>query len=188
MDESIGPELRPILVFLALALCSLFLWGCGGVEIMEQVPAPLTEASTADGLRPVEHDLAILAIDFDPPLDYKELWAQREQVTLLVALENRGLSLEEEAWVSAELCDLHQSEPLLRQSTTLSSLAPGEVEVVRFSGISNVPLRRGYQLEVKISPVDGEWALTNNAKVYELTLKEPSSAGVSGFVSPLEAP
>ena len=158
------------------------------MEIMEQVPAPLTEASVTDGSRPVEHDLAILAIDFDPPLEHRELWAQRRHVTLLVALENRGLSLEEEARVSAELCELNQSEPLLRQSTTLASLAPGEVEVVRFSGISNVPYRRGYQLEVRISPVDGEWALTNNAKVYELTIKEPPSAGASGFVSPLKAP
>ena len=152
MDESNGPGLRPVLVLLGVVLCSLLLVGCVRMEITEQVPAPLNEAPVADESRSVEHDLAILAIDFDPPLDHMELWAQREQVTLLVALENRGLFLEEEAKISAELCDLHQSDPLLRQSTTLTSLAPGEVEVVRFSGISNVPYRKGYQLEVKVSP------------------------------------
>lgn len=188
MDESHGTELRRVLALLALMLCSLSLSGCDPVEIKEQVPAPLDEAPVAYESRPVEHDLAILAIDFDPPLDNEELWAQPEQVTLLVALENRGLSPEQEAKVSAELCDLYQSEPLLRQSTTLAGLAPGEVEVVRFSGISNVPYRRRYQLEVRIAPVDGEWALANNARVYELTIRQPSPAGASGFVSPLEAP
>lgn len=186
MDEPKDSELRLTLMLLAAMLCSLSLSGCKGVEIMEQVPAPLTEAPVAEGSRPAEHDVAILAIDFDPPLDRRDLWPERGQVTLLIAVENRGLSQEEEVRVSAELGDLHQSEILLRQSTTLGGLAPGEVQVVRFSGISNVPYRSAYRLEVSVSPVDGEWALANNAKIYELTIKEPAQA--SDFTSPLKAP
>jgi hypothetical protein len=141
-----------------------------------------------DESRPAEHDLAILAIDFDPPLDHTELWTQRGQVTLLIAVENRGLSQEEGAMVSAELADLHQTDTLLRQSTTLSGLAPGEIEVVRFGGISNLPYRRAYRLEVGVSPCEGEWALGDNSKVYELIIKEPAPAQASSFTSPLNAP
>ena len=76
----------------------------------------------------------------------------------------------------------------MKKSTSLTALAPGEVQVVRFSGISAVPYRKAYELEVKVTPVEGEWALANNAKIYGLTIKEPASAQASDFTSPLRAP
>lgn len=189
MDEPNLAELRLVAVRLATMVCSLSLAGCSGygMDIMEQVPAPLTEAPAAASV-PAEHDLAILAIDFNPPLDQGDLSSEMGQVTLLIAVENRGLTQEKRVSVSAELSDARRSETLLRQSTTLTSLAPGEVQVVRFSGISNVPYRKTYQLEVRVSPVEGEWAWANNAKIYELTIKEPASAQASDFTSPLKAP
>jgi hypothetical protein len=190
MDEPNLAELRVVAMLLATMVCSLSLAGCTdyGMDIMEQVPAPLTEAPAAAASLPAEHDLAILAIDFNPPLDQRDLSSEMGQVTLLIAVENRGLTQEKRVSVSAELSDVRRSETLLRQSTTLTSLAPGEVQVVRFSGISNVPYRKAYQLEVRVSPVEGEWALANNAKIYELTIKEPASAQASDFTSPLKAP
>lgn len=188
MDDPNCPKLRLVVVFLALGMASLFLAACGPMEIEEQVPAPLTEMQEMDESKPAEHDLGILAIDFDPPLDRTEMWAQREQVTLLIAVENRGLSQEEGAEVTAKLADLQETETLLKQSTTLAGLAPGEVEVVRFCGISDLPYRRAYRLEVEVSPCDGEWALADNAKVYDLTIKEPAPAQASRFTSPLMAP
>lgn len=187
MDKPKGSGVRFILVLLAVISCSLSLSGCGRMEILEQVPAPLTEVSTAEMSLPAEHDLAILAIDFNPPLDYRDLWTEREQVTLLVAVENRGLSQEKEVKVFAKLGDPHNSRTLLRQSTILMGLAPGEVQVVRFTGISNVPYRSAYRLEVEVSPAKGERALANNAKIYELTIKEPAREPASDFASPLFA-
>jgi|GEM_PF-526418 len=188
MDKPKGSRLHLILVLLAAMLCLLSLSGCGRMEIQEQVPAPLTEASPRETFPPAEHDLAILAIDFNPPLDYKDLWVEQDQVTLLVAVENRGLSQEKEVKVSTKLSAPRQSETLLRQSTTLTSLAPGEVQVVRFTGISNVPYQSAYRLEVEVSPAEGERALANNAKIYELTIKEPVQKPASAFTSPLREP
>jgi len=188
MDESKDTDLPRILAFLVAIICLLSLSGCRRLEIMEQVPAPLAEASAAQTSLPAEHDLAVLAIDFNPPLDRNDLWSERAQVTLLIAVENRGLTQEKEVGVSAKLSDLYQSQALLRQSTTLTDLAPGEVQVVRFTGISNVPYRRAYRLEVGVSPVEGEWALENNIKIYELTIEEPAWDQAANFASPLRAP
>lgn len=186
MDKPKGSGLHLILVSFSAMLCLLSLSGCH-MEI-EQVPAPLTEVSKGEMSPPDEHDLAILAIDFDPPLGHTDLWAEREKVTLLIAVENRGLSREEEVKVSAELSVPDESETLLAQSATLPDLAPGEVQVVRFTGISNLPYRSAYRLKVQVSPVEGEGALSNNAKIYELTIKEPAREPASSFTSPLGEP
>ena len=177
----------PYFILLVVMLCSLSLSGCGTMEIQEQVPAPTTEGAMREPSPPAEHDLAILAIDFDPPLDYRDLWAEREQVTLLIAVENRGLSQEKEIEVSAKLSDPRKSKVLLEQSTILPSLVPGEVKVVRFTGISNVPHRPAYRLEVNVSAVEGEWALANNTKIYELTIEEEGQP-TPEFTSPLKVP
>ena len=188
MDDPNCPELRLVVVLLTLCIAAISLVACGPMEIEEQVPAPLTEMQDKEKSKPAMHDLAILAIDFDPPLDCTDIWVQRDQVTLLVAVENRGRSLEEGAAITAELADLEDNEILLKHSTTLTSLAPGEVEVIRFSGIVNPPYRKGYRLEVEVSPCDGEWALADNTKVYDLTISGSEFAQASGFASPLMAP
>jgi len=189
MDNPKGSGMHLILVSLAAMLCSMSLSGCrGGLKVTEQVPVPVAEVSMAETTLLATHDLAILAIDFNPPLECKELWAEQEQVTLLIAVENRGLCQEKEVRVSARLSDYHSTETLLRQSTTLPALVPGQVEVVRFAGISNVPYRSAYLLQVEVSPAEGEWALANNARTYELAINESLPGTVSDFASPLIEP
>jgi hypothetical protein len=189
MDEPKASEPPLILALVAAILCSLFLSGCGGMEITEQMPqAPLSKATETNDSLPAEHDLAILAIDFNPPLDYKDLWAEVGEVTLLIAVENRGLTQEQNVEVSASLGAPRRSETLLRQSTTLKALAPGEVQVVCFGGISNVPYRSAYRLEVQVSPAAEESILANNVKIYDLTIKEPPQAAASNVTSPLRGP
>jgi len=176
------------LAFLTLASCSLLLVGCSRIEIMEQAPPSIIETPETDSSPPAEHDLAILAIDFHPPLDRRDLWTKQREVTLLIAVENRGLSQENDITVSAELSASHRSEMLLRQSAILETLAPGEVRVVRFGGIPTVPYRPAYRLEVTVLPVEGERILTDNSKVYELTVEEPTQSLGNGFTSPLPVP
>lgn len=189
MDNPKGSGMHLILVLLALMLCSTSLSGCGGgAKVTEQLPAPLAEISMAESALPAAHDLAILAIDFSPPLECKELWADQGQVTLLIAVENRGLCQEKEVRVCARLSDCHSTETLLRQSTMLPALAPGQVQVVRFAGVSNVPYRPAYRLQVEVSPAEGERALDNNARTYELTINESVREMVSDFASPLIEP
>jgi hypothetical protein len=188
MDDTTHTEPHLAVRLLAAMVCLLCLSGCGPMEITEQVPAPPTETPATGASLPAEHDLALLAIDFSPPLDQSDLWSELGQVTLLIAVENRGLSQERGIQVSATLSDPGRPETLLKKSTSLTALAPGEVQVVRFSGISAVPYRKAYELEVRVTPVEGEWALANNAKIYGLTIKEPASAQASDFTSPLRAP
>ena len=188
MDEHGSPEPHLVFVLLAVTLCSILVSGCGGMEISEQAPAPLGEVSQAGELLPAEHDLAVLAIDFDPPLDSRDLWTEWGDVTLLAAVENRGLTQESGVTISVSLSAPRTSEFLLERFATLSSLAPGEVQVVRFAGISNVPYRSAYRLVVEVSPAEGEWILSNNARIYELTIKEPAQAPVSDSGSPLRRP
>lgn len=186
MDDRNSSIPHHILILLVVISCSFFLLGCGRIGIKEEVPAPPAEVSKVDIPLSAEHDLAILAIDFNPPLNDGGLWAEWGEVTLLIAVENRGLSPESGVRISAKLSAPRRSEVLMQRSTILEGLAPGEVQVVRVAGISNVPYRSSYRLEVEVLAVDGEWVLVNNIKIYELTVKEPPQASDANFRSPLQ--
>jgi len=178
MDDPRGPGMHLVLAFWVAMLWSLPLVGCAGaVKIAEQVPTPVADMSVAETALPVAHDLAILAIDFSPPLECKEVWVEQEQVTLLVAVENRGLCQEEGARVCARLSDRYSLETLLSECTTLPVMAPTQVRVARFVGIWNVPYRPAYHLRVEVSPAKGERSVANNSRTYDLTINEPASEG-----------
>ena len=71
-------------MFLMLAL---LLASCTpSLEVVPNSTAPLTPVST---VTPQQHDLAIVAVDFDPPLDFEQI-RNNGGVTLLVAVESRG--------------------------------------------------------------------------------------------------
>ena len=111
-----------------------------------------------------------MGVDFDPSLDYSEITAVGG-VTLLVAIKNLGLATEPKAEVRARLLDpLNPARPveLLNEEITVRALAPDEVRVVRFSQVSDLPLRQLYQLEVELDPVPGERDLTDNTRSYDI--------------------
>ncbi len=161
------------LLVLAVALVSLP--GCVKINIVDRTPATvlppmeLGAAANAD-----EHNLAVLAIDFDPPLEYEQIMAsKREGITLLVAVENTGGSSEDSVTVQAELSTDDGQTVILEDENLIPVIAPGEIKIVRFKTLGDIPYRSAYQLKVRVVPVKGEARTANNQKSYDLYITQP---------------
>ena len=159
--------LAAIPLIAALLLSQL---GCGLINIQaqdstrssDQLILPAVATPTAEA-----HDLAITAIDFDPALRSNSLLAS-DNITLLVAVENRGNQVEKDAIVEATLFGLPDSDVLVSSQGMVKEIVPGESQVARFSNFSSIPLRSAYSLKVEVSPVPGEIFLGNNSRTYKL--------------------
>jgi hypothetical protein len=165
-------EMRCIwFIALIMMLASLSLAGCNGVEIVDRAPVPLDTLSLSKASPPPdEHDVAVLAIEFDPALEYEQIMAKGEQATLLVAVENIGLQTEAEIKVKAQLSTYEDDTPILEKTCYIDTIAPGQIKIARFKGISHIPYRRDYRLKVWILPVPGEISIANNQRSYDLHL------------------
>jgi hypothetical protein len=156
----------------ALILTSLVLSACAEVNVVDITPDANTHnvfvsPPAADTSR---HDLAILAVDFDPPLDYKQLILRQRSVALLVAIENMGTSREREVTVRAQLSTPEGEDLLLTQEVQVGGIAPGEIQIVRFEGLGNIPYHEAYTLEVTVDTVDGEVNGGNNHKAFDIEI------------------
>jgi hypothetical protein len=155
-----------------LLLCVLTLVGCADVRIVDKetsmsTPDTLTNPTPlGDGT----HNLAVLAVDFDPPLTYQQLVIRPQSVELLVAIENTGKVTEHDVTVRAQLSTPLNPDDLLTQGASVASIAPGEIQIVRFARLSEIPVHETYILEVVVEPVEGETDLTDNTRAFELQI------------------
>jgi len=135
------------------------------LEVVPDRRAPLTPVST---VTPQQHDLAIVAVDFDPPLDFAQI-RNNGGVTLLVAVENRGQTAEADVRITAQLQDPseHMRE-LSSEAVMLGQLNAGALRVVRFTQVSDLPLRERYRLVVSAEAVAGEGDTANNSRNYDI--------------------
>jgi len=135
------------------------------LEVVPDGRAPLTPVST---VTPQQHDLAIVAVDFDPPLDFAQI-RNNGGVTLLVAVENRGQTAEADVRITAQLQDPseHMRE-LSSEAVMLGQLNAGALRVVRFTQVSDLPLRERYRLVVSAEAVAGEGDTANNSRNYDI--------------------
>ena len=135
------------------------------LEVVPDRRAPLTPVST---VTPQQHDLAIVAVDFDPPLDFAQI-RNNGGVTLLVAVENRGQTAEADVRITAQLQDPseHMRE-LSSEAAMLGQLNAGALRVVRFTQVSDLPLRERYRLVVSAEAVAGEGDTANNSRNYDI--------------------
>lgn len=113
------------------------------------------------------HDIAITAVDTNPA------WISRvappgASVSLLAVVENKGNVKETGIVVEASLYSGGRDKVLLHGVSTISELAPGQSEVVRFGPFSSIPASAGYMLEIEAKPVPNEVNLANNVKVFQL--------------------
>jgi hypothetical protein len=162
----------PVTVIMMLA--SLSLAGCAGVKIVDRAPVSLDTLSLSKARTSVdEHDLAVLAIDFDPALNYEQIMIRGEQATLLVAVENIGLQSEADVKVKARLSAYEDDTPILEKTCHIETIAPGQIKIARFKDISRVPYRPAYRLKVWVLPVLGEVSRANNEKSYDLYINVP---------------
>jgi len=153
-----------------LLLGVLALTGCMEVAIVDKEPSISTPDTLTDSTPPGDgtHNLAVLAVDFDPPLTYQQLILRPQSVELLVVIENTGKVTENDVTVRAQLSTPHNPDYLLTHGASVASIAPGEVQIVRFARLSEIPFYETYNLEVIVEPVVGEIDLTDNTKAFEL--------------------
>jgi hypothetical protein len=161
---------------LTLLVASPALAGCVQVQVTDlpveaATPTPYGELTSSREA----HDLAILGIEFNPPLKAQDVIASGK-ITLLVAVENRGMSAENPVKLDARLVGAGETEVLLENSQTLDSIAPGEVKLIRFDNLVIVPYRTAYIMTVTVSPAPGETRLADNQRSYRLQLSVPGSA------------
>ncbi len=168
---------------LALLLASPLLAGCVQVQVTDEDRQTATPTPYGELTSPREvHDLAILGIEFNPPLKFEEVIAAGK-VTLLVAVENRGLTVENAVSVEARLVGAAETDVLVRRSDHIDTLAPGEVKLVRFDNMALVPYRPVYVLTVAVAPAPGEIRLTDNQRSYRLQLSVPTATPTTVFSS-----
>ncbi len=154
------------IIILLVALSGLT--GC--VPRLEVLQSPVATPLPVATVAPEQHALAILGVDFDPSLDVAEMLSNGG-VTLLVAVQNRGLETESNVYVTAHLVDASGSaQELLVETIVLYILAPGEVRVVRFTQVSNLPRRESYKLLVHVEPVQGESETADNSRSYDIVV------------------
>jgi hypothetical protein len=163
--SAIAGALLSILVLLA---------GCAEVQIVEPAPSG-TPQLFASPLSPAEgdHNLAVMAAVLDPPLQYQQLISRRQSVTLMVAIENRGTSTERNVLVRASLTSPRDDKLDLSQEAKVASIAPGEIQIVQFARLQEIPYYTAYRLEVSVDPVAGELDLSDNSKVFDVKITRP---------------
>lgn len=160
--------------FVALLLTLVAITGCVEVEVRDATPAAGPSDTLTSPLpgENKEHNMAILAVDFDPPLDYQQLIILRRSIALLVAVENRGPSTERDVAVRAQLSTPEDPDISFSQGASISSIAPGEIQVVRFAGFGQIPYYQIYRLEVAVDPVEGESYLLDNSKAFDIEIRK----------------
>jgi hypothetical protein len=158
----------------ALVLMLVPLAGCAEVEVVDSTPvvstpdaftSPLSEGGRI-------HNLAVLAVDFDPPLDYEQLILRRQSVALLVVVENIGTATERDVTVRAQLSTPEDPDLLLTRGASVASIAPGEIQVVRFARLGKIPYHQQYHLEIVVDPVEGESELGDNQRTFDIQIHQ----------------
>jgi hypothetical protein len=176
-----GKGMKPSLVnrvalasLLALLLATPLLAGCVQVQVTDEEHETVTPTPYGELTSPREaRDLAILGIEFSPPLKFEEVIAAGK-VTMLVAVENRGLTVENGVTVEVRLVGAGETDVLVRRSDRIDALAPGEVKLVRFENMALVPYRPAYVLTVAVSTAPGEARMADNQRSYRLQVSIPS--------------
>jgi hypothetical protein len=149
----------------------------GALLVGCQTPIVVTRDAEATAqpvctVAPASHAVALIGVEFDPPLDSQTL-ASGAGVTLLVALENRGLALEKEVRVTAQLFDASEGADggkLLDEFVVVRSLAPGEVGLARFGRVTDLPVRSRYTLRTTVEAVAGERDLGDNQRTFDIVV------------------
>jgi hypothetical protein len=158
----------------ALVLVLFALVSCADVQVVDTTPAVFAPETYTSPLPAAsgESNLAVLALDFDPALNYRQLIVHRQPVALLVVIENTGASTERDVQVRAQLSSPEDADLRLVQEAGVSSIAPGEIQIVRFTPLGEIPFHRSYRLEVVVDPVAGEKDLSDNHKAFDVQIHQ----------------
>jgi hypothetical protein len=148
-----GPAVLSSLFVFAFAL---FLTGC---ELSLQEPQGASEGGQRVAMSTVaaplpQYDVAISAIDFDPPLKPGAVLNPARPVKLMAAVENKGSMQLSKLVVEARVSD-QRGDFSAQGQVQVDKLSPGETRVVEFQGVAPVSgLPRSPSFKIKID-VDG---------------------------------
>lgn len=180
-------ELGILYVASTLLMLALISVGCVQVSVVDHPPTPTEEqplaiselASGEEGAVATsglaikeEHDVAILAVDFAPPLSSLNALSYLEEVALHVAVENKGYRKETNMLVTTQLFGGERDDLIKQETQRIEGLAPGQIQVLNFKSLMPVPYRSRYRLEIGVSPVAGEARWTNNYKGYDIRITD----------------
>ncbi len=118
-------------------------------------------------------ELAIVGVDFDPPLDYVDS-IQKQGIMLLVAVENRGDVPMTGVRIDATLYYGKTGKNALKRSGILPTLSPHRIVVYRFPRMRHIPARRSYTLRIRLLSSDGTRVL--NERRYTIDIVEGKGA------------
>jgi hypothetical protein len=166
---------RHIAALIVFAMAVVWASGCSSIQIIDRTPSTVEPTPSPQVQDIDKHNLAVLAVDFDPPLEYEEILAAKnrgEGITLLVAVENTGSVTERDVVVEVELSRGDGGGLILYQQGSVDAIAPGEIKLVRFKD-TEIPFSYKYQLKVRVLPVEGEIHLADNVKSYDLVVARP---------------
>jgi hypothetical protein len=163
----------PLAMLLALLVAGPLLAGCVQVQVTDEradaaTPTPYGVLASP----PQDDDLAILGIEFNPPLRFEEVLAAGK-LAMLVAVENRGSFTEGPVSVEAVLVGLTDADKILDRTAQLDSIAPGEVKLVRFENLSLIPYRPSFTMTVSVRAVPGETRIADNERTYRFQVVVP---------------
>ncbi len=107
--------------------------------------------STASAPLP-QYDVAISAIDFDPPLRRETLLTSQGPVKLVAAVENRGTMQLSKLVVEARVTN-QRGDFSAQDQVQVDKLSPGETKVVEFEGVgpvTNLPRSPSFRIKVAV--------------------------------------
>jgi hypothetical protein len=119
------------------------------------------------------HDVRIISLHLEPAINNNGTVDTLENRTLLVAIDNNGNKAESNISVALAVKSDSDKESLISQTQNITTLAPGEVKVLKFGGLSTLPSRPAYKLIVDTVAVPGEVKTADNSKTLELIIKKP---------------
>jgi hypothetical protein len=166
---------RYVAAVLVMLCAAVYLSGCIQIQVIDRTPSTVEGVPSTQNDQLEEHNLAVLAVDFDPPLEYQEIISRKrrgEGITLLVAVENTGATSEHDVSVEVDLSKDDGQTLFLHKSALIDAIAPGEITLVRFKD-TEIPFSYEYQLRVRVEAVEGELYLVDNEKSYDLLVTEP---------------
>ena len=173
--EAVVSSVRVCAAFLVLFLAVVVTGGCVDVEVIDRSASAPSSVIVSRQNSIEEHNLAILAVDFDPPLNYQEIMACKsrgEGITLLVAVENAGVHAERDVLVRARLSQRSSEMVYVEKQGMIETIAPGEIKIVHLRD-TDVPFSFEYTLSVSVVPVAGEKRFDDNFKSYDLLITQP---------------
>ena len=123
------PPALVLSVLLGLGALAIVIWQ--GIDWQTDT----TPVNTVESVRLAE-DVAILSIDFDPPLG--SVAGSTRQRALLAVVDNRGTEPQPKLLVEAEVVNADSGATLGKAVERVTNLTPGEVKVVRFERIGQI--------------------------------------------------